>query len=325
LPARGRRLDLDVVSLLPRTNLASTVLHDGADPNARELSGRFGFAKATTLVSSAGGGFPISIARLQSDQIRHAPTRGLPGDHGYSVHVWLSALAADLSVEGRAFPLDPLPKGRIFLFDLMREPVGHIRSSFRMVRFHFPGSAFETLAAQNDESPARALRPTYGTPDPVLEGLATALLPALNRAWEVSPLFVDQVALAVHSHLTAAYGPGARKSARRPGLLPWQERRVKELVESRLDGNVSLATLAQECRMSTAHFSRAFSNTTGQSPHQWLLERRIAKAQELLKISDLSLAAVADACGFFDASHLCRFFSKRCGIAPAAYRRSEGK
>ena len=245
------------------------MLHDDADPSARELSGRFGLAKATMLVSSAGDGFPISIARLQSDQIRHAPTRRLAGDDGYSVHVWLSSLTAGLSVEGRAFPLEPLPKGRIFLFDLMRDPVGYIRSSFQMVRFHFPGSAFETLAAQNDQSTGRVLRPTYGGADPVLAGLATALLPALNRAWEVSPLFVDQVALAVHSHLTAAYGPGVRKSARRPGLLPWQERRVKELVETRLDGNVSLARLAAECRMSTAYFSRAFSNTTGQSPHQW--------------------------------------------------------
>lgn len=311
-----------VVPSAARSSIGPAELRGEHDPSARELSGRFGFARATTLVSSSNGGFPISIARLQSDESRHAPTHAQPGDGGYAIHVFLEKLAADLQVEGRAFPLEPLPRGRVFLFDLTREPIGHIRSAFEMVRFHFPGSAFEQLAAENDESTARALRPSYGTADAVLVSLSRALLPALSRGHEVSTLFVDQVALAVHAHLTAAYGPGERGRTRRFGLLPWQERRVKELVAANLDGALSLAKLAAECRLSTAHFARAFAHTTGQSPHQWLIERRVEKARMLLSSTRSSIAEIAAACGFCDASHLTRVFAVRSGVGPSAWRKS---
>ncbi len=293
------------------------------EQNARDLNHRFGTEDATVLVSSTQNAPPITIARLHSSALEHPPTAPAPSDAGYSVHVWMRSVAADLWVDGRERDFDPVPKGTLCLFDLTQNPVGLIRTSFEMVRFHFPGSAFETMSAQNDEAPLRMLRPSYGTADAVLHGLSLSLSPALNRSWEVSSLFVDYVALAAHAHLLAAYGPGVRRPGPRAGLLPWQERRVKELIDTHLDGRLSLLELATECRMSPSHFSRAFQRSTGQSPHQWLLDRRVEHAKRLLAQREGSLAVIAKACGFADTSHLIRVFSARCGASPGAWRKSK--
>jgi AraC-like DNA-binding protein len=157
----------------------------------------------------------------------------------------------------------------------------------------------------------------------VLHNLSLALAPALSRTWEVSSLFIDHVALAVHTHLLSAYGPGVRRPGPRTGLLAWQQRRVKELIETRLDGRLSLRELAAECRMSTSHFSRAFQRSTGQSPHQWLLDRRVDHAKRLLAEREPSLAQIAKICGFADLSHLSRVFLARSGTTPGAWRRGK--
>jgi AraC-like DNA-binding protein len=66
--------------------------------------------------------------------------------------------------------------------------------------------------------------------------------------------------------------------------------------------------LARECKLSKAHFSRAFSRSVGMAPHRWLMKRRIEVAKETLRDGRLSMSDVAAACGFCDQSHLPRFF-----------------
>jgi transcriptional regulator GlxA family with amidase domain len=109
--------------------------------------------------------------------------------------------------------------------------------------------------------------------------------------------------------------------ALRGGLAPWQERRAKEILDARLDGGVSLATLAGACDLSVRHFSRAFRQSTGQSPHRWLLERRLDRARGLLELSAQSLSEIAAACGFANQSHFTRTFTRAVALSPGAWRR----
>src|SRR5262249_12050379 len=106
------------------------------------------------------------------------------------------------------------------------------------------------------------------------------------------------------------------------GLAPWQEQHAKEMMNECLDGDVSLSDLARECRLSVTHFVRAFRRSTGLSPHQWLLARRIDRAKSLLAESGLSLAEIALACGFWDQSHFTRVFTADVGTSPGRWRRS---
>jgi transcriptional regulator GlxA family with amidase domain len=139
----------------------------------------------------------------------------------------------------------------------------------------------------------------------------------------VNRLFVDHVTLAVVAHLSQAFGGvKLRERATYGGLAPWQERRIKEFLDANLDGDVSVALLANECGLSVNHFSRAFHQSIGMPPHQWLLRSRVDKARQLLRDPALALVDVALACGFTDQSHLTRVFTRLSGTSPGAWRRA---
>lgn len=121
----------------------------------------------------------------------------------------------------------------------------------------------------------------------------------------------------------------ARTSRRQPsngllqssGLAPWQLRRAKEMLRADLSGNMPLAEVAQACKLSVNHFSRAFKASTGQPPHQWVTALRIETARELLENSSAPLVHVAGMCGFADQSHFTRMFGRVVGSSPGAWRR----
>jgi AraC family transcriptional regulator len=107
----------------------------------------------------------------------------------------------------------------------------------------------------------------------------------------------------------------------RGGLAPWQERRAKEMIASNLDG-VPVQELARECRLSRAHFSRAFRRSVGVTPHNWLIEQRIVLSKKKLRDDRLSLADVGVECGFSDHAHFTRHFARIVGVTPSAWRRA---
>lgn len=98
--------------------------------------------------------------------------------------------------------------------------------------------------------------------------------------------------------------------------------RVKELVESSLDQDLTLEALADEVGYSRAHFLRMFRESMGMTPHQYVIQRRIAHAEKLLAANQLGVAEIALACGFSSQAHLTLAFRKRTGVPPAEYRRS---
>jgi AraC-like DNA-binding protein len=91
-------------------------------------------------------------------------------------------------------------------------------------------------------------------------------------------------------------------------------------VEAHLDGDPSIIDLARECGLSSSHFARAFSRTTGMPPHRWLMKRRVERAKHLLATGELELAQIALACGFVDQSHLNRVFTRFEDCAPGRWR-----
>lgn len=108
----------------------------------------------------------------------------------------------------------------------------------------------------------------------------------------------------------------------RGGLPPAAMRRVLQYVETHLGDSIELAELAGVAGLSLFHFARQFKQSEGMSPHQYLMRKRIERAQELLARTELSVSEIAFAAGFADQSHLTRQFRHLIGMAPGQFRRS---
>ncbi|HEY0680830.1 MAG TPA: AraC family transcriptional regulator [Steroidobacter sp.] len=108
----------------------------------------------------------------------------------------------------------------------------------------------------------------------------------------------------------------------RGGLSPWQIRKVTSHVETNLDRSITNGELAALVRLNPSHFGRAFRNSFGEPPHEYVIRRRVERAQGLMLSTDASLSDIALDCGLADQSHLTRLFRRIVGESPRAWRRA---
>jgi AraC family transcriptional regulator len=119
----------------------------------------------------------------------------------------------------------------------------------------------------------------------------------------------------------AAQPESPRAVERGPRLIAWQRRRVLDHIEARLAMPLRNRELASLVGFSEFHFNVAFRNSLGASPHEFVIRRRIERAQQLMLSTGMSLADIACECGLADQAHLSRLFRKVVGETPAAWRR----
>lgn len=105
------------------------------------------------------------------------------------------------------------------------------------------------------------------------------------------------------------------------GLTPAIVRRVTELVDEKIEDELSLDEMAQSAGLSACYFSQMFRKSTGETPHHFLLRHRIERAKEMLCDANTRVLDVAVACGFKTQQHFARVFRKMCGASPTEYRR----
>jgi AraC-like DNA-binding protein len=108
----------------------------------------------------------------------------------------------------------------------------------------------------------------------------------------------------------------------RGGLSPWQIRKVTNHIEAHLDRPIVNGDLAALVRLNPCHFGRAFRNSFGVPPHEYVIRRRVERAQGLMLSTGASLSQVALDCGLSDQSHLSRLFRRVVGESPRAWRRA---
>jgi AraC-like DNA-binding protein len=107
----------------------------------------------------------------------------------------------------------------------------------------------------------------------------------------------------------------------RGGLVAWQIARVQAYIDSNLHRTLHIRNLSAVARRSPAHFSRKFKLAFGESPHAYVVRRRLEKACHLMMTSAASLSEIALSAGFSDQAHLCRLFRQAFGQTPNSWRR----
>jgi AraC-like DNA-binding protein len=228
---------------------------------------------------------------------------------------------ARIVVDGRTYPLRG---GRVMIIPPHARWSGTPGREVRQVFFHVDAVglpdelARELLAAPFDlgDDPVlaaqatllHAIMPDGGMPKPEQEPPASLPLYGLAFVHQVFGRLIDCSPAAKRiawSERMAAHGPLAR---------------AFKYIDRLLDKPLYVGALAEQCGMGQQWFTRRFRAATGQTPAQYILERRLTVAAQRLAFSEEPVAAIAAGCGFNDAAHLARAFRSRRGVTPSEYR-----
>lgn len=281
---------------------------------------------AATFVSQTSlRGSTIGVTEIRSDAMEERETAPIEPDDAFLVMVQMRDWPRRVLYEdGKALDAKPLSNGAVTLFDLRKVWTGVRFTPIHYVCFYVPKPALERVAEVEGVRFGDALPNDYcgGNDDPTIAGLTRTLLPAFARPEEANHLFVDHIAAATVAHVLRRYGGLAvERDQPKAALAASGRQRAEELIDSQLDGDVSIMALANECGMAATEFVAAFRQSTGLAPHRWLLRRRVERAMELIKSSHLSIEEVAKVVGFANAAHLTRVFREFVSLTPAAWRK----
>src|SRR4029077_20345224 len=134
-------------------------------------------------------------------------------------------------------------------------------------------------------------------------------------------LFLDSVEQALAVALVDGYAVRHHSAqTHRGGLGSARLRRIKEFVDAKMEDELTVCEMAQSVELSTAHFSRMFRKSTGESPHRFVLRHRVERATEMLRAAEARVLDVAVACGFKTQQHFARVFRRMRGASPTEYR-----
>ena len=165
------------------------------------------------------------------------------------------------------------------------------------------------------------LLPHFSTCDELVVQIGLALKGVLENNPKGSRLYAETMANALAVHLLQNY------SAHQPilrdysgGLSSRQLRQVLDYINGHIDRELGLAELAAIVQMSPHYFTRLFKQSTGLTPHQYVIRRRVERAKELLLNRELSIAEVAYSVGFANQSHLNRHLKRLLGVTPRHIR-----
>ena len=157
--------------------------------------------------------------------------------------------------------------------------------------------------------------------DPRLRGLVTAVHAEMVAGFPNGRLFLDSVEQAIAVALINGHAVGRRPAQiHRGGLGSARLRKIEELVDANMEDDLSLDEMAQSVELSTAHFARMFRKSSGETPHQFVLRRRIERAKAMLRDRASRVLDVAVACGFKTQQHFAQVFREVCGASPTEYR-----
>jgi AraC family transcriptional regulator len=161
--------------------------------------------------------------------------------------------------------------------------------------------------------------------DPRLEHLLKTLYAELQEGAPAGRLFGEQVGNAVIMLLAKQYSIIRPDIYGSGGKIPGSRlKRVLDYVENNLHQDIHLSELASVITMSPYYFARLFKNSTGLSPHQYMIQRRIDRAKEMLQNSKISIFEIGVRVGYADAKHFRTLFRREVGLSPNDYRAARG-
>ena len=249
----------------------------------------------------------------------------IAGDY-HILAIALAATRASLQCGTRSLPQQDIVPGAIQISPPgVPARVVHTRP-YDILHLHIPNLLLrECFAWSHGKWPTDGvvLRDPLPARDALLQNLGATLLSIEDCDDPTGSLLADFLGLAAATHLLGLYGEVPPPAARKTLALPrWRLKRAIEFIEANLDSPMALADVAGAAGLSRMHFAAQFRAATGVRPHEFVLRRRIEKAQNLLDNTDLPIVELALATGFSSQAHFTVVFKRFSGLTPRRWRQS---
>lgn len=267
---------------------------------------------------------------LEASQFRYA-IEGfyLPGFAGHAVVLHLGPTAGLVEREEGRLHRAVVRRGDVSVVPAGLESEWWWEDGREVERLHtyLDPAVFRMAAAEAGAEPERLeVLNSVAIRDSVLKQTGMALLKEITSGGPADKLYAESLAQGLAVHLLRRHSSLGRKPSR--NLAPQRTGRlskaslhsVTDYVGDNLSGDLSLADMAAAANLSPYHFARTFKRSTGLSPYQYVLHRRMERARELLKASELPVGEVARSVGFTSPSHFSQQFRRIVGYSPSDLR-----
>ena len=191
--------------------------------------------------------------------------------------------------------------------------------NFTVITFEL--DLFTRISQQMFNCDRLELIPQWQIFDPTIQALVQALKADLAAKCPAGRLYGESFGTSLAVHLVKNFSVTCLKSPNLEAFSQKKQKQVLDFIEAHLDTDIRLEDLAQIAGISKFYFCRLFKQIMQIPPHQYIIRRRIERAKELLKHSELTTVEIALACGFAHQSHLTRHFRRIVGISPQKFRR----
>jgi len=277
---------------------------------------------APSATSYAMGWKGLQAVRYRDSSGSEFSGEGTSRTHAVVLHV-RPPEKMDLRYEGVKRNVPP-PAGSMAVVPAGSSLVVRWQGSIDALHVLLEPSLVARVAAESFEfDPSRTVMPPlFGLNVPELRRAMLAVDAELRAGGVGGPLMVEALArlLAVHliRHTTGAH----RLPASADGVLPRRKlRTVVEYIMENLGGSLTLEQMAAVVHLSPYHFARQFKAATGLPPHQFVIARRVERAQHLLRANgEIGLVEVALRVGFSDQSKFSFHFRRIVGVTPGQFR-----
>ena len=239
--------------------------------------------------------------------------------HTFCLHLQTSgSVEMDWHSHGRTGHLNTGAGNLIFLTPGTRDSLLWHGPSQRIVASIDP-SILVKAARQLELSQLPDFENLWSFQDDQLRLLLTEMEREVTSGSATGPLYGDLLGLSLSVALIRKYGHPS-PTLHKGGIAKTRLNRVLEYIAANLPSEIRLEDLAAVAGLSVFHFARAVRESTGVTPHHYVLQRRIDTVKTLLRTRHWNLETIASATGFADASHLTKAFRRHTGTTPKTWR-----
>lgn len=200
-------------------------------------------------------------------------------------------------------------------------PLAKCEQDIEFIHLYLEPKMLSSIAHNYAEVEGAELIQNLKVHDPLIEQIGLSLKTELERNTVNSGLYAESMAMALSAHLLQRYSVKKTLLPSYTNGLP--KHKLKETItyiNEHLESELLLTEIATVVQISPHYFATLFKQSTGLTPHQYVIQCRIERAKILLANRKLAITEVMQKTGFKSQSHFTRVFRQHTAITPKAYR-----